>query len=54
MTPATASVTDLVLYRKRKQAQELGRALWAHYATGGALPTAQWIQAIKDDASRQA
>ena len=54
MTLTTATVTDLVLYRKRKQAQQLGRALWALYASGGALPTVQWMQASKDDTSRQA
>lgn len=54
MTTTHATVTDLVLYRKRKQAQERGRALWALYANGGVLPTVQWLQANKDDASRQA
>lgn len=28
----TATVVDFTLYRKRKQAQHLGRLLWAMYA----------------------
>ena len=33
----TATVVDFTLYRKRKQAQHLGRLLWAMYAQQAGL-----------------
>ena len=54
MTTTIATVTNLALYRKRKLAQERGRALWALYANGGAPPSVQRQLTVKDDASRQA
>lgn len=41
----SATVIDLSLFRKRKQAQLLGRQLWAMYAQHAGLAAQQWSQA---------
>ncbi len=39
------NVIDFALFRKRKQAQQLGRLMWALYAQQAGLAAQQWAQA---------
>lgn len=49
------TIVDLTLYRKRKQAQQLGRLMWAMYAQQAGLAAQQWVEAARQSqAHRQA
>lgn len=41
----TDNVIDLAQFRKRKQAQQLARALWETYARNAGYQVFQWVQA---------
>jgi|GEM_PF-611076 len=41
----TDNVLDLVQFRKRKQAQQLARAMWELYARNAGYQAFQWVQA---------
>ncbi|MDF0729289.1 hypothetical protein P0Y43_00935 [Pseudomonas entomophila] len=43
--PSALNVTDLTLYRKRKQAQHLGRLMWALYAQQAGFAAHPWREA---------
>jgi len=43
----TNTVIDLARYRKRKQAQQLGRALWELYARSAGQQAFQWAQGVR-------
>ena len=47
MTPVT-NIVDLALHRKRRNAQQLGRALWALYAQNAGMA----VQAVFTSPSR--
>ncbi|MHC6225075.1 hypothetical protein ACYU03_09955 [Pseudomonas sp. X10] len=49
------NVVDFVQFRKRKQAQQLGRLMWAMYAQQAGLAAQQWREALASaKAPRQA
>ncbi|WP_273820826.1 hypothetical protein [Pseudomonas asplenii] len=50
----TDTVIDLAHYRKRKQAQQLGRALWALYARNAGQQAFQWAQGVRASETRHA
>ncbi|QXI25529.1 hypothetical protein [Pseudomonas vanderleydeniana] len=50
----TDNVIDLAHYRKRKQAQQLGRALWALYARNAGQQACQWAQGAPASETRHA
>lgn len=41
----TDNVIDLAQFRKRKQAQQLARAMWEMYARNAGYQALQWVQA---------
>ncbi|WP_212796211.1 hypothetical protein [Pseudomonas sp. St316] len=41
----TDNVIDFVQLRKRKQAQQLARAMWEMYARNAGYQAFQWVQA---------
>lgn len=45
--PPTEHVVDLAHYRKRKQAQQAGRLMWALYAQQAGVAAQQWAQAAR-------
>jgi len=50
-----ANIVDFTLYRKRKQAQHLGRLLWAMYAQqAGFAAQSGSVAAVASKAPRQA
>lgn len=44
MTPSD-NVIDFALFRKRKQAQQMGRLMWAFYSQQAGLAAQPWAQA---------
>ena len=43
----TDNVIDFAQFRKRKQAQQLARAMWEMYARNAGYQAFQWIQAAQ-------
>ena len=50
----TANLIDFVAYRKRRQAQQLARAMWEMYARSAGYQAFQWVQAKRSTEPRQA
>ena len=50
----TDNVIDFVQFRKRKQAQQLARAMWEMYARNAGYQTFQWVQAFQPTRTYQA
>jgi len=50
----TDNVIDFTRLRKRKQAQQLARAVWEMYARNAGYQALQWVQAVKQTETRHA
>lgn len=50
----TDNVIDFVQFRKRKQAQQLARAMWEMYARNAGYQAFQWVQAFQPTRTYQA
>lgn len=50
----TANVIDLAHFRKRKQAQQLARAMWDMYARNAGYPVMQSAPTLKRTETRHA
>ncbi|MFJ2319631.1 hypothetical protein [Pseudomonas sp. NPDC087817] len=50
----TANLIDFAAYRKRRQAQNLARAMWEMYARNAGYQAFQWVQTAHSNEPRQA